>query len=238
MRFLVFQHIACEHPGLLRGLMRAQGIAWDTVELDEGTAIPPLEGYDALLVFGGPMNVDETRRFPWLSGEVRAIQDAVQRDMPYLGFCLGAQLLARALGAAVTKAPSPEVGVMPVTLTPAGRADRLFTGLPSELPVFQWHGDTFELPPGAVHLAASPLCPHQAFRYGRAYGLQFHVEVVPEMVQEWGEVPEYCVSLEAVRGPGAFAALRDETTAFVKTLETSCQTIFGNFVRLVGESLR
>ena len=234
MRFLVFQHIACEHPGLLKELMRERGIAWDTVELAEGGAIPSLEGYAALLVFGGPMNVDEETQFPWLTAEVSTIREAVRRDVPYLGFCFGAQLLAKALGAPVTKAPQPEIGIMPVRLTPAGQADQLLAGLPPELPVFQWHGDTFALPPGAIHLAASPVCPHQAFRHGQAYGLQFHLEVTNEMVEEWGRVPEYLASLERLRGRGAMNWLRGEMAAHVSQLHASCKTVFANFVRMIG----
>lgn len=232
MRFLVFQHIACEHPGLLKGLMRERGIAWDTVELDGGGIIPPLEEYDALLAFGGPMNVDEEAQFPWLATEVAAIQEAVRRDLPYLGFCFGAQLLAKALGAPVTRAPEPEVGIMPVTLTAAGQADSLLAGLPPELPVFQWHGDTFALPAGAVHLAASPICPHQAFRYGRAYALQFHLEVTKDMVDEWGRVAEYLASLERVRGRGAMTWLRDEMAAHAPGLQAACKAVFENFLRM------
>lgn len=233
MRFLVFQHIACEHPGFLKTLMRERGIGWDTVELDEGEPIPALGEYDALLVFGGPMNVDEEDRFPWLTAEVKAIREAADRGLPYLGFCFGAQLLAKALGAQVTKAPEPEVGVMPVTLTPAGRADPLFQGLPSALQVFQWHADAFALPDGAVLLASSPTCPHQAFRCGRAYGLQFHVEVTLDMVEEWGKVSEYRAALESLRGPGAMDWLGKETAAHIETLQTACTTIFGNFLRLI-----
>jgi GMP synthase-like glutamine amidotransferase len=230
-RVLVFQHIACEHPGLLGELMRERGIAWDTVELDRGDPIPPLAGYDALMAFGGPMNVDEEDRFPWLVAEVEAIREAVDRGLPYLGLCFGAQLLAKALGAPVTAAPVPEVGVMPVTLTPAGRADPILAGLPPELPVFQWHGDTFALPDGATLLASSPACRQQAFRHGRAWGLQFHVEVTPAMVDAWGEVPEYRASLEALRGAGAMAGLRDEVIASQPRLQASCRTIFENFIR-------
>lgn len=234
MRWLVFQHIACEHPGFLRTLMRERGIGWNTVELDEGGVIPPLGGYDALLVFGGPMNVDEEHRFPWLIDEVKAIREAVSRDMPYLGFCFGAQLLAKALGAAVTTAPEPEVGVMPVTLTPAGQVDPLLSGLPPEFLVFQWHGDAFAIPKGAVHLASAPTCAHQAFRRGRAHALQFHVEVTLDMVDEWGKIPEYRESLERLRGPGAMDWLRSETVANTKALQTTCATIFENFLRIIA----
>jgi GMP synthase-like glutamine amidotransferase len=218
--------------------MRDRAIAWDTVELDEGEPIPPLDDYRALLVFGGPMNVDEEERFPWLVDEVAAIRRAVRRGLPYLGFCFGAQLLAKALGGTVTRAPQPEIGIQPVTLTDAARTDPLLAGLSRQPVVFQWHGDTFTLPPGATHLASSPICPNQAFRYGSAYGLQFHIEVNPEMVREWGRVPEYCGSLEEVRGPGALAALLRETEANDKALESSCATIFENFLGLVRQAAR
>jgi GMP synthase-like glutamine amidotransferase len=233
MRFLVLQHIACEHPGLLKDLMRQRGIAWDTAALNEGGAIPALDGYDALLAFGGPMNADEEDRFPWLIAEVEAIREAVQRDLPYLGFCFGAQLLAKALGAPVTQAPEPEVGLLPVALTPAGRQDPLLAGLPSELLVFQWHADTFALPARAVHLAASRVCPHQAFRHGRAYGLQFHLEVTGDMVEEWGRVPEYLAALERLRGRGAMHWLRGEMAAHAPRLHESCATLFANFLRIL-----
>jgi len=234
MRFLVFQHIACEHPGVLKDLMSARGVVWDTVELDEGAPIPPLEGYDALLVFGGPMNVDEETRFSWLTAEVKAIREAVERGLPYLGVCFGAQLLAKALGAAVTKAPEPEVGIMPIALTADGQTDPPLVGLPPQLLVFQWHGDTFALPQGAVHLAASPSCRHQAFRHGRAYGLQFHLEVTPDMVNEWGEISEYRAALERLRGPGALGRLESETAAHAALLRGSCETLFENFVRITN----
>jgi GMP synthase-like glutamine amidotransferase len=225
--------MACEHPGRLKDLMRERGITWDTVELDEGGSIPPLGAYDALLAFGGPMNVDEEGRFPWLIDEVKAIREAVNRDLPFLGFCFGAQLLAKALGAPVTRAPEPEVGVMPVTLTAAGEADPLLAGLPREFLVFQWHGDTFAIPRSAVHLASAPTCAYQAFRRGRAYGLQFHVEVTLEMVDQWAGVPEYRSSLEALRGPGATEWLRSETAANIKTVQAACTTIFENFLKLL-----
>jgi GMP synthase-like glutamine amidotransferase len=236
MRFLVFQHIACEHPGLLGRLMREQGIVWDTVELDEGETIPSLDGYDALLVFGGPMNVDEEERFPWLRDEVEAIRAAAGRDLPYLGFCLGAQLLAKALGARVTEASEPEIGIMPVTLTTAGRSDPLLVGLAPAPLVFQWHADTFAVPCGATLLASSAVCPNQAFRHGRACGLQFHLEVTPDMVRAWSDVPEYRASLERRRGPGAAEALLEETEGHVKALEEACSIVFQNFLGLVSRA--
>ncbi len=137
MRFLVFQHVAAEHPGSLRDLMRADGVVWDTVELDEGEAIPPLDGYDALLVFGGPMDVWQEAEHPWLVPEKAAIRAWTAQDRPYLGVCLGHQLLADALGGRVGLMAAPEVGVREIELTAAGRAPPLLAGLPSPCPTLQ-----------------------------------------------------------------------------------------------------
>ena len=130
MKFLVLQHIDIEHPGIFREFMREDGVAWDAVELDEGEAIPPLDGYDALISMGGPMDVFEEQEHPWLADEKVTIREAVaERDMPFLGVCLGHQLLADALGGRVETMAEPEVGIMTVDLTEAGRADPLLAGL-------------------------------------------------------------------------------------------------------------
>lgn len=200
MRIVVFQHLACEHPGIWRQFLKEDEIEVVTVELDAGEAIPSLDDADALLVFGGPMNVDEEERYSWLRHETEVIREAAVGGKPILGICLGGQLLAKSLGARITRNPEPEVGLLDVELTDAGAADPLFDGWPRRAPVVQWHSDTFALPEGGLLLATSPRCRNQAFRYGhRAYGLQFHPEVTGEMVAEWADVPEYA---EAMRGTG------------------------------------
>ncbi len=123
---------------------------------------------------------------------------------PCWGVCLGAQLLAASLGARVYAGPEPEVGLLPVELTPAGRDDPVFAGLDRDLVTLRWHGDTFNLPEGATRLANSPAYANRAFRYERAYGAQFHLEVSAEMAREWAKVPAYVASLE--RTPGAEGA--------------------------------
>jgi GMP synthase-like glutamine amidotransferase len=234
MRVVVFQHLACEHPGIWREFLREDGADVLTVELDAGDAIPSLDESDALLVFGGPMNVDEHHRFPWLAPETAAIRDAALGGLPVFGVCLGAQLLARALGARVTKNPEPEVGLLPVQLTNAGASDPLFAGWPHQAPVVQWHSDTFALPAGATLLATSAACRHQAFRYGsRAYGLQFHPEVTADMVAEWADVPEYADAMRRMRGAaegGPFARVPSEAAQ----LALRARRLYSNFTALIG----
>ena len=177
MRILVLQHIAIEHPGIFRDFLATDGIGWDAVELDQGEPIPPLDRYDALWVMGGPMNVWQEAEHPWLRSEKAAVRKAVrERGMPYLGFCLGHQLLADALGGTVGPMRQPEVGVLEVALTEAGRRDPIFAGIPERLHALQWHGaEVASPPPGATVLAESPACAVQALRVGdRAFGVQYH----------------------------------------------------------------
>ncbi len=235
MRALVFQHIACEHPGILRDFMAADGLAWDAVELDEGQAIPPLEGYDALMVMGGPMDVWQEAEHPWFVAEKAAIRRWVSElKRPYLGLCLGHQLLASAHGAEVGPG-SPEIGVLPVELTAAGKADRLLAGLPATLPALQWHSaEVKTLPPGGVILAASPLCPINALRVGdKAWGLQFHVEVTGATVDEWGEVPAYSCALDMALGAGALPKFRETAAKAMPGFNAAARQLYDNFMGVV-----
>lgn len=200
---LVLQHIACEPPGVFEQVMVERGGVIHRVELDEGEPLPDWREFGAIVAMGGPMSVNDERELPWLVEEKRAIAEAVAAGTPYWGACLGVQLLASSLGAAVSAGPLPEVGVLPVSLTAEGRADPVFASLPDSFATLQWHQDTFELPQAAVLLASSPAYPHQAFRVGRAaYGVQFHVEVSAEMAREWAQVPAYVDSADAALGPG------------------------------------
>ncbi len=243
MRVLVFQHISVEHPGIFRAFLTADGGSWDAVELDAGDAIPAFDGptfekYDALWVMGGPMDVWQEREHPWLVTEKKAIRDWVAAGKPYLGVCLGHQLLGDALGGRVGPGAAPEVGIMTVEMTEAGRADPLFAGLPATKRCLQWHGAAvLEPPPGAVVLAASPICPVQAMRIGRsAYGLQYHVEATADTVPEWGCVPEYESALEAVQGPGALQRFRDETERHLPALNAAARRLYDNFAGIVRAS--
>ena len=174
MHILVFQHIAIEHPGIFRDFFRDDGVRWTAVELDQGEAIPDLTDFDALWVMGGPMDAWQEDAHPWLVPEKAAIRRAVtELNMPFLGVCLGHQLLADALGGRVGPMEAAEVGILDVEITEAGAADPLMSGLPRTGKCLQWHGAAvLEPPPGARVLARSPACPVQAIGIGRhAWGL-------------------------------------------------------------------
>ncbi len=180
------QHAPHEGPGLLAGVLCAAGLDAHVVRLDLGERLPGPGEMGGVVVLGGAMGVHDTAEFPWLETERRWIADTVGSGVPVLGVCLGAQLLAAALGAEVTTGPSPEVGVGEVELTAEGRADPVLGPEGARVPVIHWHGDTFEIPDGAVLLATGARYANQAFRYGhRVYGLQFHVEVDDHMAEAW-----------------------------------------------------
>ena len=166
MKFLVFQHIAVEHPGIFRDFMRQDDIEWDAIELDEGDSIPDISSYDALLVMGGPMDVWQVEEHPWLIDEKAAIRSAVlEHHMPYLGFCLGHQLLADALGGDVGLMSEPEVGIMTVDISAGSTENHLFESFPNPLTTLQWHSAGVTKAPGeSTVLASSALCPVQALQ--------------------------------------------------------------------------
>ena len=231
MKILVFQHIETEHPGSFREVMKAQGHSMHAVELDAGEPIPPLEDYDILLVMGGPMDVWEVQKHPWLVAEMAAIRAWVAAGRPYLGLCLGHQLLAQACGghAQLMTAP-PEVGMSQVTVEP----DPIFAGVGPLCTCFQWHGaEVVQLPPGARVLATSPGCRIQAMAIGdAAYGLQFHMELTETTATEWGGLPEYAAALERVKGPGALPALQAEVAENFIPLQDAAHRIFSNFLSI------
>jgi GMP synthase-like glutamine amidotransferase len=199
-RGLVLQHHPDEHPGSLGPLLEGRGITLTTVELDGGVPIPALEPFGLLVVMGGPQQVWEDRRHPWLAEEKEVIRHWVtELRRPFLGVCLGHQLLVDAIGGRVRRMEKPEIGVLDIRRTAAGASDPLFGALPSTFPGLQWHeAEVVDPPPGATVLASSRVSPVQAIRVGpRALGVQFHVEVGADTVSKWSAVPEYERTLAA-----------------------------------------
>jgi len=218
MNVIVLQHVAVEHPGVFTDFFREDGARLHAIELDEGEAIPDLEPFDLMVVMGGPQDTWQEDEYPWMRTEKQAIRKWVREmQRPYLGICLGHQLLADALGGRVGPAKIPEVGVMTVSKTTAGEQDRVVRPLPDPLKVLQWHSaEVTELPPEATILAASDACQVQAFRVGdRAYGLQFHVEITAQTVPAWGAIPDYACAL-----PGFKAAVSEGLPEFNKNART------------------
>ena len=232
MRLLVFQHIDCEHPGRLRDFLAEDGVRWDAVELDDGEPIPGLADYDALWVMGGPMDVWETQEHPWLAGEKEAIRHWVaDLKKPFLGICLGHQLLADALGGRCAPLSPPEIGVLDVDLTKAGIADPIFTDMPGRQKCLQWHGvEVTEPPDGAEILASSPTCKIQAMRIGdHAWSMQYHVEVEDDTVDNWGAIPAYSQALERSLGEGAIDGLRADAAEAMPGFAENARRLYQNF---------
>jgi GMP synthase-like glutamine amidotransferase len=179
------------------------------------------------------MGAYDEEAHPWLRAEKRLIREAAEAGLAVWGVCLGAQLLAAALGAEVRPGPRAEVGLLPVELTPAAAADPVFGDLPRTFTTLQWHSDTFELPEGATLLASSPAYRHQAFVRSRAYGLQFHLEVPPELASQWAEVPAYAESLEAILGSGAMPQLLADVEAHAAEMLPLARRLFGRWLEHV-----
>lgn len=214
MRLLMIQHVSCEGPGLLQDMLEQNGWETDIRCMDiPGITLPEnLNGYDAFIILGGPMGAYEEKRYPYLYTVEDLVLEAAAKDIPTIGICLGGQIIARSLGAEVTPNPVKEIGWSLIKILDQGKASRLFQGSPDYLSVFQWHGDTFALPEGAVLLASSEQCQNQAFVYNdHIWALQFHLEVNPDMIQNWSEV--YRDELIAFAGPGAPARMMRNTLA-------------------------
>lgn len=199
-----FLHVPFEGVGSIAAWAAERGHELVETHCYTGETPPHPTADDLLVVMGGPMGVDDTADHPWLAGEKKVIEAAIAAGCRTLGICLGAQLLASVLGAAVTPNPVPEIGWFPVTMTPAGQAEPMLAGLPATFDAFHWHGDTFAIPPGAVHAASSEACPNQAFVYqGRVVGLQFHLETTPAAMQN---LIKHCPDDLTTTGPTVHSA--------------------------------
>ena len=233
-KLLVFQHAASEPLGVLDPMLRRWGFRIRYANFARDPALQlELSRYNGLVVLGGPMNVDQAAAYPHLLTEIAAIREALRLGMPVLGICLGAQLLAAALGARVRPNPVREIGWYRLQPVLQANQDRLFRQFDGSQHVFQWHAYTFDLPPGAVHLASTESCEQQAFRFGeRAYGLQFHLEADEPLIQRWLAVPAYRAELEAEAGAESVARVLRDTQGHVASALKLSERVFHAFIEL------
>ncbi len=201
-KLLVLQHVPHELLGTLNPMLKRSGFRIRYVNFARHPdAQPSLDGYNGLVVLGGPMSVNDSNRLPHLTTEMRLIEQALRRNIPVLGICLGAQLIAKTLGAAVYPNKEKEIGWYDVSPTDEAESDPLLLEFQKTETIFQWHGETFDIPKSTRHLAFSSLCANQAFRYGNnVYGFQFHLEVDEPMIHRWLRVAENRKEIAALDG--------------------------------------
>ncbi|MEP9412366.1 MAG: type 1 glutamine amidotransferase [Candidatus Brocadia sp.] len=197
---MFIKHIDIEGPGIIADFLEDNKLSYSVIDLSQGDKVPKLEkDFRAVICLGGPMNVYEEEKYRFLKDEDILLKRIVEKEVPFLGICLGAQLIAKATGAKVTKNPEKEIGWYKIVLNDNGLKDDLFRDFPEVFKVFQWHGDTFGIPHGGKRLAFSELCQNQVLKYGRnIYGIQFHVEVTKDMIIQWADA--YNEELESLRG--------------------------------------
>lgn len=229
--FLVLQHIECEDLGTIGPAMNRRGLGYRYVRLFDGETVPQdIKDFSGLIILGGPMNVYEEDKYPYLKDEDIFIKKAIERGIPALGICLGSQLIAKASNGKVRKGAKKEIGWHELNLTPDGRKEGSFKDFPESLTVFQWHGDTFDIPQGATHIASSALFPNQAYRIGNnVYGLQFHLEVTEAMIRNW--ISEYQEELSSLDYVDPDKIIRD-TGKHIDSLKRHAEIFYDRFFSL------
>lgn len=225
-RAVGIRHVPHEGLGAIEGALIDAGIVY---QYCHPTEIDGLPDHDYLIILGGPWSVYDD--FPWLEAELKLIRQAMDKNIPILGICLGAQLIATALGAEVKPCGPKEIGWYPLKLTDEGRSDALLGHLEPVETVFQWHGDMFDIPAGAAHLATSPLCRNQAFRYGdNVWALQFHLEVTPPMVEQWLTEPDNEEEVRKAFGSSHFDQVMSDTPLYAGRLSELGARAFEAFI--------
>jgi len=239
MRILILQHIKIEDPGFIKDLLIKDGAELTTIELDEGEKIPKdLSKFDAMFCMGGPMDTWMEKEHPWLIDEKKAIKEfVVDLKKPYLGFCLGCQLLGEVVGGKVERTKNPEIGMLNISFSNNKNDDVLFSKFPDQITSLQWHSyevQGLENNKDVTHLASSPETKYQIFKYqNHAYGIQFHIEVKNTTVGEWGCVPEYKSALEKQLGEGALDKFEKDSQKHMPSMNQYSKILYENFKKLV-----
>ena len=236
---LILQHIPIETPGYLLDLMRLDKLNLTVVELDQGEKIPNnLSSFDAMLCMGGPMDTWMEKEFPWLIEEKNRIKEyVINLKKPYLGFCLGCQLLGEVLGGKVVKSNPPEIGILDINMNKERILDNLFYEYPEKIKALQWHSYEvvdLEKNKDITVLASSYSTKYQIFKYmDHAYGIQFHIEIKNDTVNQWSCVPEYEIALEESLGKGALNKFDQNAKKYMKSMNDSAEILYKNFKKIL-----
>ena len=241
MKFLSLQHIAIEDPGTFKDFLLEDGHTLTTIQLDEGDTIPSnLNEFDAMLCMGGPMDTHMEKEYPWLVPEKKAIAEYVLNlEKPFLGFCLGCQLLGEVLGGKVIQSSPPEIGVLDIHSKEDIKTDPVFNFLPPSFKALQWHSYEvvgLEENQNITILGSSLTTKYQIFGYKKhAYGIQFHLEIRNSTVDDWAEVPEYKNALEQSLGSEALPKMKNAVKAEIFTMQNQCKMLYQNFLKIVSD---
>jgi len=236
---IILQHIPIETPGYILDLMIKDGMKLTTIELDEGENIPEdLNEFDGMFCMGGPMDTWMEETYPWLIDEKEKIKHFVMDlKKPFLGFCLGCQLLGEVVGGKVVKSQLPEIGVLDIEMQDACKQDKLFSSYSPKIKALQWHSyevQNLEHNPDVTVLASSPITKYQIFKYqNHAYGIQFHIEIKNDTVSQWGCVPEYEKALSDTLGEGALNKFDKEAQSCMSSMNTNAEQLYNNFKSLL-----
>ena len=235
---IVLQHIKIEDPGYIKDLMLQENVKLTTIELDEGEKIPSdLNKFDAMFCMGGPMDTWMENDYPWLVEEKKKIKEfVVDLKKPYLGFCLGCQLLGEVIGGKVVKSKPPEIGILNVKFLETKKNDNLFSTFPDQIKSLQWHSyevQNLEFNKNVTLIASSDITKYQIFKFqNHAYGIQFHIEIKDTTVNEWGCVPEYKNALEKQLGAGSLEQFDNSAKENMADMNRYSQILYENFKKL------
>ena len=239
-KIIILQHISIEDPGYIKDLMIKDNFDLTTIELDEGEKIPEnLDQFDAMFCMGGPMDTWMEKDFPWLIDEKKKIKEfVVDLKKPYLGFCLGCQLLGEVVGGKVVKSNKPEIGILDINFLENKNNDKLFSKFPNTIKSLQWHSyevQNLENIKNITLIASSPDTKYQIFKFNEhAYGIQFHIEIKKTTVSEWGCVPEYKSALEKELGDGALDKFDQDAKDQVSSMNQYSTILYNNFKNLIA----